>query len=911
MIIIIIYNLEYTGEGNDSLNFEEYLNLIKPYLNALINDKKDKGEWKIQLTAEINFISLKPGSDETRIMHTRSVNEEFMDGSNIDEVIKVLYKSRLQKYQGNLQNKMKGSDFIFNGVNYLYYDLNKVSISKVGSYIDSPKWLKNKKSTINPKNNDNKCFQYAITLALNSDKIDRNPQGISKIKPFIENYNWKDIDFPSRRKDWNKFELNNNNIALNILYVPFNTRKIEIAYKSKYKLTREKQIILLMISNGEKWHYLAVKSLSGLFTGITSNHKEDFYCLNCFHSYRTKNKLDAHKKVCENHEYCHTEMLNKDNNKIKYNQGEKSLELPFIIYADLECLLEKIDTCYNNPEESSTTKINRHTPSGYSIFTHCSFDKSNNKLNYCRGEDCMKRFCKDLKEHATKIINCEKKVMAPLTKEEKEDYNNQKVCYICKKEFIDDKVRDHCHYTGKYRGAAHNTCNLRYKIPKNIPVIFHNGSTIDYHFIIRELVKEFEGKFECLGENTEKYITFSVPIKKRIENKDIEITYKIKFVDSFRFMATSLSKLVDNLTEGIHNDKCIKCKSNLCYMKVTDKKLIFRCFDCKKNYEKEINKELVERFSNTYEFCDKDLNKFVMLLRKGIYPYEYMDGWDKFNEKIIPSKESFYSNLTLENIAEVDYKHAKNVFKTFELNNLGDHHDLYVRSDTLLLADVFENFRKACIKNYELDPAHFISLPGLAWQACLKKTNVELELLTDYDMFLMIEEGIRGGICHATQRYAKANNKYMKDYDKKKKSSYIQYLDANNLYGKAITEKLPGRGFRWMDDNPRMDEDFVRGYDKNDIKGYILEVDVDYPKELQNLHSDLPFLPERMVINNTKKLVCNLHDKKNYVVHINVLKQALDHGLKLRKVHRVIKFDQEAWLKEYVDVNKIKKKIKN
>ena len=450
--------LEYRSEGNESLSFEEYLNLIKSYLNDLINYKKDKGEWKIQLTAKINFISLKPSSDETRIMHTRSVNEEFMDGSNIDEAIKVLFKSLLQKYQENLQEKMKGSDFTFDEVNYLYYDLNKVSISKGGSYIDSPKWLKNKKSTINPKNNDYKCFQYAINLAINYDKIDRNPQRISKIKPFIDNYNWKDIDFPSTRKDWNKFELNNNNTALNILNVPFNTKKIEIAYKSKYNLTREKQIILLMISNDEKWHYLVVKSLLGLFTGVTSNRKEDFYCLNCFHSYRTKNKLDAHKKVCENHEYCHIEMPNKDNNKIKYNQGDKSIKLPFIIYADLECLLEKIDTCYNNPEESSTTKINRHTPSGYSIFTHCSFDKSKNKLNYHRGEDCMKRFCKDLKEHATKIINCEKEVIAPLTKEEKEDYNNQKVCYICKKEFIDDdKVRDHCHYTGKYRGAAHNT----------------------------------------------------------------------------------------------------------------------------------------------------------------------------------------------------------------------------------------------------------------------------------------------------------------------------------------------------------------------------------------------------------------------------------------------------------------------
>ena len=269
----------------------------------------------------------------------------------------------------------------------------------------------------------------------------------------------------------------------------------------------------------------------------------------------------------------------------------------------------------------------------------CSFDKSKNKLNYYRGEDCMTKFCKDLREHATKIINYEKKDMIPLTKKEEENYNNQKVCYICKKEFNTSdtresssferkkyyKVRDHCHYTGKYRGAAHNICNLRYKIPKEIPIIFHNGSTYDYHFIIKELVKEFEGNFECLWENTENYITFSVPIKKRIENKDIEITYRIKFIDSFRFMATSLSKLVDNLTEGIDNDKCINCKSDISYMKVMDETLIFRCFNCKRNYKKEINKELIERFASTYKFCNNDLNKFVMLLRKGVYPYEYMD----------------------------------------------------------------------------------------------------------------------------------------------------------------------------------------------------------------------------------------------------------------------------------------------
>ena len=247
-----------------------------------------------------------------------------------------------------------------------------------------------------------------------------------------------------------------------------------------------------MISDGQKWHYLVVKNLSGLLRGITTNHKEDFYCLNCFHSYRIENKLEAHKKICKNHDYCHVEMPAKNNNIIKYNHGEKSMKLPFVIYADLD-----------------------------SIFTHCSFDESQNKLNYYRGKDCMKTFSKDLREHASKIINYEKKKMIPLTTEEKIYHNKQKICYICKKEFNNNdkknyKVRDHCHYTGKYRGAAHNICNLRYKVPKEIPIVFHNGSIYDYHFIIKELVKEFEGNFECLGKNTKKYITFSVPIKKKI-----------------------------------------------------------------------------------------------------------------------------------------------------------------------------------------------------------------------------------------------------------------------------------------------------------------------------------------------------------------------------------------------------------
>ena len=183
--------------------------------------------------------------------------------------------------------------------------------------------------------------------------------------------------------------------------------------------------------------------------------------------------------------------------------------------------------------------------------------------------------------------------MIPLTTEEKIYHNEQEICYICKKEFDKKnyKVRDHCHYTGKYRGAAHNICNLRHKIPKEIPVVFHNGSTYDHHLIIKELVKEFDGNFECLGENTEKYITFSVPIKKKIENKDIELMkLKIKIIDSYRFMSSSLSKLVDNLSEGIHNNKCVDCKSCLDYIKTKNEKLILKCFSCEQYYEKNLIK---------------------------------------------------------------------------------------------------------------------------------------------------------------------------------------------------------------------------------------------------------------------------------------------------------------------------------
>ena len=250
-------------------------------------------------------------------------------------------------------------------------------------------------------------------------------------------------------------------------------------------------------------------------------------------------------------------------------------------------------------------------------------------------------------------------------------------------------------------------------------------------------------------------------------------------------MSTSLSKPVDNLSE-IYHKECKGCKErkkdkSACDLIGLKIKLCYKCKECKKVQLQPIN-GLIKNFSNTYEFSNRDINEFVLLLRKGVYPYEYIGSWEKFG-KTLPDKKAFYSEFNLEDITDEDCTHAQKVFEKFKLKNLGDYHNLYVQNDTLLLADVFENFRNKCIEIYELDPAHFLSASRLLdWQACLKKTGIELELLTDIIMLLMTEKGIQGRICHAIHRYTKVNNKYMENYDINI-SSYLKCLNANNLYG--------------------------------------------------------------------------------------------------------------------------------
>ena len=437
-----------------------------------------------------------------------------------------------------------------------------------------------------------------------------------------------------------------------------------------------------------------------------------------------------------------------------------------------------------------------------------------------------------------------------MSKKDEITYKNTTRCHICQDELGEDKVLDHCHLTGKYRGAAHNECNLQYKIPQFFPVIFHNLSGYDSHLFIKDFGKS-KGRINCIPNNEERYISLSknIVVDTYIkEGKKVDGKRNIRFIDSFRFMATSLDSLVSNLSK--------------------------------------------ESFKNLSRYYEGE--QLQLLLIKGLFPYDWCDSIEKLTSTQLPPKEELYSKLNDTHITEEDHQHAQKVWDTFEMKTMRSYLDLYLKSDVLLLADVFENFRDVCSINYGLDPAWYYTAPGLAWDAALKITKVKLELMTDYDMLLMVEQGIRGGVSMISKRYGQANNPYMKEYDPKLPTKYVIYLDANNLYGWAMIKALPTHGFRWMTDKELTDWENHR---------CIIEVDLEYPDNLHDLHNDYPLAPERIKVNRVEKLIPNLNHKTNYVVHHEALKLYHNLGLKVTEIHRGITFEESTWLKPYIELN--------
>ena len=592
------------------------------------------------------------------------------------------------------------------------------------------------------KNEDQECFKWAVIAALRWEEINNNPERISKLKRFEKDFDWSGIEFPVSVKDIKKFEFRNQ-LSINLLAIE--GKQIYICRKgSNY----ERIINLMLITENNRKHYVAIKSLSRLLSSQNTKHKgKEYFCMNCLQGSNEESSRDKHLDYCINNESVKVEMPHKKP-IVQYLDGQLQFKVLFIMYADFESILKPIQGPENNLRISSTRGINNNVPPGWCVRSEFAHGKVENPLKLYRGKDCVKKFCDHVIGEARHLYQSfPEKPMKPLTPKEMDRYKKSERCHIYFKLFKEDKpkVRDHCHYTGRYRGPAHTKCNLQYKIPPYIPIVFHNLSGYDTHLFIKELAaSSTDGAIMgVITKNKEDYISFSikVEVEKYIDKNGIEKSKEIefRFIDSVKFMSSSLDSLVNNVACG------------------------------------------GGKFFGFEEYSE---NQYKLLIRKGIYSYEDMTSWDKFKEMKLPPREAFCSKLNIAGVREEDYEHARRVWKEFGLEDLGEYHDLYLKTDVILLANVFEEFRKFCLKNYGLDPAHFYTAPGLAWKACLKKTRIRLELLLDPDMLLMFERGIRGGITQSVNRWAKANNPYMgKEFDPNEKTKYLQCLDANNLYG--------------------------------------------------------------------------------------------------------------------------------
>ena len=543
------------------------------------------------------------------------------------------------------------------------------------------------------------------------------------------------------------------------------------------------------------------------------------------------------------------------------------MQVPFVIYADFEAITKKVQGCKQSEEiekekdkRSYTEAYQTHEDCGcgYKVVCCCD-DKYSKPIQTYRGENAVYKFMEKMLEeveYCSGIIK--KRFNKPLvmTEDDETRFKLMDKCHICDKEYTDKDVlvRDHCHITGKFRGSARKECNLKLRIkPEDIkiPVIFHNLRNYDSHFIMQQIGdiaknyayndkkgKEQPLRINAIPNNMEKYMVFMS-------------CNHLTFIDSLKLISSSLDKLVNNLP-----------KDDLIYtLKV---------------------------------FKGKKLD---LMSKKGVYPYDYMDSFEKFSQIELPAKEHFCSILNEQHITNDEYDHAKKVWKTFKLRNMGEYHDLYLGSDVLLLTDVFENFRKTCLQYYKLDPCHYFTSSGLSWDAMLKMTNIKLELMTDVDMFQFIEKGMRGGVSYIENRYGKANNKYMNKYDEKAPSKYIMYLDASNFYGWAMSQSLPTGGFRWLTGKEISKLDLGK-YKTNGKKGLILEVDLMYDKSLHDHHNHYPVAPEKLKVSNgmlseyckkiaekykisigqVNKLIPTLRDKEEYVLHYRNLQLYMDLG---------------------------------
>ena len=877
------YGIELQDDSKPLNHFTKTKELVESHLENLLKDMRG---FKFIETLEITFEKY---SIENRvsIYKTAFFNGKAKTITKADDIEHELSMSRQDILNQIDQWVSEGSGWVIDRIDSHHINVTTYTPLHGSNYIKLPMELKNpKKGLINIKNKDDECFRWCHIRHLNPQE--KNPQRIKKEdKEMINELNYEGIEFPVSQKHYNKVE-KQNNIRINVFgYEIGQPFPIHIS-----KETFEDQMNLLLITEYEKKHYVLIKDFNA-FMYNQSKHKERkhfcMYCLQCFSSERI---LADHANNCLTINGMQAiNMPKPGKNILNFKNFYKQLPAPFVIYADFEAITKKVQGCELSEDmkneknkRSYTEAYQTHEDCGSAYKVVCCYDDKYSKdICIYRGENAVYKFMEQMLEEVKYCKDVIKKNFnKPLvmTEDDEMRFKQMDECYICGEKYVekDVRVRDHCHITGKFRGSAHRECNLKLRIkPEDIkiPVIFHNLRGYDSHFIMQQIGEiakkhgdEQDLKINAIPNNMEKYMAFM-------------LGNNLTFIDSFQFMGSSLDKLVNNLPKDD--------------LKYTSK-----------------------------VFKGRKLN---LLSQKGVYPYDFMDSFEKFDQMKLPTKDQFYSILNDQHITDDEYDHAKKVWKAFKIKTMGEYHDLYLGSDVLLLADVFESFRKTCLKYYKLDPCHYFTSPGLSWDAMLKMTNIKLELMTDIDMYQFIKKGLRGGVSYIAHRYGKANNKYMKEYNEKAPSKYIMYLDANNLYGWAMSQHLPTGNFKWMSEKEISKIDLGK-YRADGKKGLILEVDLEYPQELHDLHNDYPLAPEKMKVSTgmlseyckkiadkynisiglVSKLVPMLRDKKEYVLHYRNLQLYLDLGLKIKKVHHVLQFNQSPWIKQYIDFNTKKRK---
>ena len=863
------YTNQYVMHNTNNLGIgpKEFLAYAKPPIINIFNSNRN--------IKTILYLHVQMSQGERMVefaFHSKGL-KLILEGTDENDIYDEMVEEIMEEIDKT--REAEGSGWQFENVIKLVLHTTRWDPINAGSYIELPPALKNKNAIINMKNQDDKCFLWSVLRALNPKN--NHPERVdSDLKSKVETLNMQGIRYPVNFRDIDRFEQQNPEISITVLGYNKDERVFPLKI-SKYTGC-EHDIVLLLIKDGEKSHYCLVKNISALLASQINSHKGTSHiCLNCFNGFKAPDSLNKHKEYCYNNE-CVKIVMPPPGTYLKFKNFRYSEKAPFAIYADFESLIKNMDSCDPDPNKSYTKKYQKHEPISFSYYIK-SFNESvyeSRVRGYVKTKpedpDAMDVFIKWLEDDVKDIANIKPKKMV-FTEKDKKQFNKVSYCWICGEELGNDRVRDHCHYTGRYRGPAHNSCNLKYRKPESVSVFFHNLTGYDSHLFIKKLGSpDKKENIDCIPNNEEKYISFSKTIKAgQYTNKKGEVkdkTFKIVFKDSLKFISSSLGALVNNLPKNGF-----------------------------KNISKYYTPEEVE-----------------LIKQKGFYPYEYMDTEEKFNDTEPPPREAFYSKLSGRGISEKDYKHVWNVWHTFKMKIFKDYHELYNETDVLLLADVFENFRDLCLKIYGLDPVYYYTAPGLAWDACLKMTDIDLELLSDPDMLLMFEKGIRGGISMISNRYGEANNKYMgQGFNRNKLIKYLMYLDANNLYGCAMSMKLPTHGFKWLTSGEMeklFNNQVVQIWEKTPC---ILEVDLEYPENLHDLHNDYPFCPEKIECKNrVEKLIPNLRDKTKYVIHYKNLIQCLKAGMKLKKIHRGIKFNESEWMKPYIEMNtNLRTKAKN